>query len=116
MHERFPSPLRREPDSQLSADSDRRPGMTPDELTATLDAMLQAAGGNPDLLPGLIEVNSTEWCEALYVIERTAKTLDEGIRHRNVKVAVSSLFTTRALTRAEAGERGAPYRDLAAAS
>jgi hypothetical protein len=86
--------------------------MTPDDLTAALDAMQQAAGDNTDMLPGLIEVNSTEWCEALYVIERTAKTLDEGIRHRGVKVAVSSLFTTRVLTRAEAGERGAPYRDM----
>lgn len=86
--------------------------MTPDELTASLDAMAAAAGENPDLMPGLIEANSTAWCEALYVIERTAKTLDEGIRHRGVKVAVSSAFETRVLTRAEAGERGAPYRDL----
>ena len=86
--------------------------MTPDELTAAVDAMAAAAGDNPDLLPGLIEANSTDWCETLYQIERTAKTLDEGIRHRGVKVAVSSLFETKVLTRAEAGERGAPYRDL----
>lgn len=83
--------------------------MTPDELTDTLDAMTRAAGDDADKMPGLIEVNSSEWCEALYVIERTAKTLDEGIRHRGVKVAVSSLFTTRVLTRAEAGDRGSPY-------
>lgn len=86
--------------------------MTPDELTAAVDAMAAAAGDNPDLLPGLIEVNSADWCDTLYQIERTAKTLDEGIRHRGVKVVVSSLFETKVLTRAEAGERGAPYRNL----
>lgn len=86
--------------------------MTPDELTAAVDAMAAAAGDNPDLLPGLIEANSTDWCETLHQIERTAKTLDEGIRHRGVKVAVSSLFKTKVLTRAEAGDRGSPYRDL----
>lgn len=90
--------------------------MTPDELTTAIDAMAAAAGGDDNLLPGLIEANSTDWCETLYQIERTAKTLDEGIRHRGVKVAVSSLFETKVLTRAEAGERGAPYRDLAPAS
>lgn len=86
--------------------------MTPTELIATIDAMAAAAEGNDDLLPGLIEANSNDWCETLYQIERTAKTLDEGIRHRSVKVVVSSLFETRVLTRAEAGDRGAPYRDL----
>lgn len=86
--------------------------MTPDELHDTLDAMAAAAGDNPDLQPGLIEVNSSDWCDTLHKIERTAKTLDEGIRHRGVKVVVSSLFETKVLTRAEAGDRGAPYRDL----
>ncbi|MEN5112854.1 hypothetical protein ABE453_02445 [Brevundimonas diminuta] len=86
--------------------------MTPDQLTAALDAMFAAAGDNTDLLPGLIEVNSTEWCETLYQIERTAKSLDEGVRHRGIKVAISSAFETRILTRAEAGERGSPYLNL----
>jgi len=86
--------------------------MTPDELNAALDAMTAAAGDDADLLPGLIEVNSTEWCETLYQIERTAKSLDEGVRHRGIKVAISSAFDTRVLTRAEAGDRGEPYRDF----
>lgn len=43
---------------------------------------------------------------------RITKTLDEGIRHRGIKVVVSSLFETKILTRAEAGDRGAPYYDL----
>lgn len=90
--------------------------MTPEQLTAALDALITAAGDNTDLLPGLIEVNSTEWCETLYQIERTAKSLDEGVRHRGIKVAISSSFETRVLTRSEAGDRGEPYRDVTRAA
>lgn len=86
--------------------------MTPDQLTAALDAMLQAAGDDAQLVPGLITVNSAEWCNSLYAVERITKTLDEGTRHRGIKVVVSSLFETRVLTRAEADDRGAPYQDL----
>ncbi|MGR6534103.1 hypothetical protein [Brevundimonas sp. RM1] len=74
--------------------------------------MAAAAGDDPNSLPGLIEINSAEWCETLYQIEHTAKSLDEGVRHRGIKVAISSAFDTRVLTRAEAGERGEPYRDI----
>ncbi|MGH7028084.1 hypothetical protein [Brevundimonas sp.] len=88
--------------------------MTPDQLTAALDAMQQAAGDEAQLLPGLIAVNSAEWCDSLYAVERITKTLDEGIRHRGIKIVVSSLFETKVLTRAEAGDRGAPYRELTA--
>ncbi|CAM2808713.1 hypothetical protein EJ082_01315 [Brevundimonas diminuta] len=90
--------------------------MTPDQLTTALDAMMASAGDDPDFLPGLIEVNSEEWCETLYSIERTAKSLDEGIRHRGIKVAISSAFETRVLTRSEAGDRGQPYRDVTPAA
>lgn len=86
--------------------------MTPDQLTAALDAMHQAAASDPDLMPGLIEVKSAGWCDSLYAIERITKTLDEGIRHRGIKVVVSSLFETRVLTRSEAGDRGTPYYEL----
>jgi len=86
--------------------------MTSQDLADALDAMNAAAAGTPDLMPGLIEIGSTEWCEHLYQIERTAKSLDEGIRHRGVKVAISSTFQTRVLTRVDAGDRGEPYRDL----
>lgn len=41
------------------------------------------------------------------------KALDEGVRIQGVRVAISSELTTRVLTRAGAGERGAPYRELA---
>lgn len=86
--------------------------MTPDQLTTALDAMMASAGDDPDFLPGLIEVNSNEWCETLSAIEKTTRSLDEGIRHREIKVVISSAYETRVLTRTEAGERGAPYRVL----
>nr|WP_312991068.1 hypothetical protein [Brevundimonas diminuta] len=86
--------------------------MTPQDLADALDAMNAAAAGNPDLMPGLIEIHDAEWCDTLFQIERTAKSLDEGIRHRGVKVAISSEFKTRVLTRVDAGDRGDPYRDL----
>lgn len=90
--------------------------MTPEQLTTALDAMMASAGDDADLLPGLIEINSDEWCDALYAIDHTAKSLDEGIRHRGIKVAISSAFETRVLTRAEAGDRGEPYRDVTSAA
>ena len=86
--------------------------MTPDQLTAALDAMQQAAGGDAALMPGLVTAKSSNWCDSLYAIERITRTLDEGIRHREIKVLVSSLFETKVLTRAEAADRGAPYYDL----
>ena len=85
--------------------------MTPDQLTAAL-----VAGDEAQLMPGLIAVNSAEWCDSLYAVERVTKTLDEGIRHRGIKIVVSSLFETKVLTRAEAGDRGAPYRELISGS
>ena len=41
------------------------------------------------------------------------KTIVDGIRIRDIKVAVSAGVVSRVLPRAEAGERGEPYRDLA---
>jgi len=35
--------------------------MTPTELDDALDAMQLAAGGNPNLMPGLITVESNHW-------------------------------------------------------
>ncbi|MGX1744998.1 MULTISPECIES: hypothetical protein [unclassified Brevundimonas] len=90
--------------------------MTPEQLTTALDAMMASAGEDPNLQPGLIEINSDEWCDDLYAIDHTAKSLDEGIRHRGIKVAISSAFETRVLTRSEAGDRGEPYRDVTRAA
>lgn len=87
--------------------------MTPDQRAEALEAMAVAAGPNPDLMPGLITVKDIEWVPTFYVLKEECRTLDDGVRHRDIKVAISSTLETRVLTRAEAGERGQPYRDLA---
>ncbi len=45
--------------------------MTPDELNDALDAMAAAAGGNPDLMPGLIPVESGHWVQILSAVRAT---------------------------------------------
>lgn len=87
--------------------------MTPDQLAEALDAMAAAAGPNLDLMPGLITVKDVEWVPTFYVLKEECRTLDDGVRHRNIKIAISSTLETRVLTQADAGERGQPYRDLA---
>lgn len=93
------------------ADSAKTSFMTPDELNHALDAMTEAASGNPDKLPGLITVESGHWISTLSAIRTTCSALHDGMRHRNIQVHVSSTLETKVLARAEAGERGAPYRD-----
>ena len=44
----------------------------------------------------------------------TSATLHDGLRYREIRILVSSHFETKLLSRAEAGERGDPYRDLRA--
>lgn len=78
--------------------------MTTDELTAAIDAMIEAAGNDAEQLPGLITVNSNDWCGHLHELEHVTRNLENGIRHREVRVSVSSQFETKILTRVEAGE------------
>ncbi|WP_312783414.1 hypothetical protein [Brevundimonas sp.] len=86
--------------------------MTPEELNDTLDAMAKAAGADADKLPGLITVESNHWVQVLSAVGPTCARLDDGLRHRNIVIHVGAAQETKVLTRAEAGERGAPYRDL----
>ncbi|WP_312687199.1 hypothetical protein [Brevundimonas nasdae] len=89
--------------------------MTPDELNATLDAM-QTAATDDSQKPGLIKVQTDEWIERLSAIQPgRPQTITDGIRIRDIKVAVGAGNETKVLTRSEAGDRGEPYRDLAAA-
>lgn len=88
--------------------------MTPTELDDALDAMQLAAAGNPDLMPGLITVESNHWVQILSAIRPTCARLDDGLRHRDVQIHVGSAQEMKVLTREAAGERGAPYRDLTA--
>ena len=86
--------------------------MTPDQLNDVLDAMGAAAGGNPDLMPGLITVESGHWVHVLSAVRATCAALHDGLRHRNIVIHVGSQHETKVLSRGEAGERGAPYREL----
>ena len=86
--------------------------MTPEALDQTLDAMEAAAASDQLLKPGLITVEANHWINTLGAIRPTCSALHDGLRHRNIKVVVSSAFETQVLTRAVAGDRGEPYRDL----
>ncbi len=86
--------------------------MTKDELAAAIDDMIQAANGDADKLPGLITINADEWCAGLCEIEHATRNLEEGTRHRGIRVWISSEYQTKVLTRAEAGDIGKPFRDV----
>lgn len=65
-----------------------------------------------DLVAGLIAVESNHWVQMLSAVRPTCARLDDGLRHRDIQIHVGSEQETKLLTRAEAGERGGPYRDL----
>ncbi|WP_312599060.1 hypothetical protein [Brevundimonas sp.] len=85
--------------------------MTPDDLHAQLDALQAAAGDDDSRKPGLITIRSDEWIERLYAESVKPKTIADGIRIRDIKVAISADAMTAVLTREEAGDRGEPYRE-----
>ena len=87
--------------------------MTLDELNDKLDAMQEAAGDEPHQMPGLITINTDLWVKDLADMRAPCKAIHDGMRHRDVVVQVSSVAKTEVLTRAQAGGRGEPYRDLA---
>lgn len=86
--------------------------MTLDELNDSLEAMELAAAGVPQRLPGLITINTDLWVNDLADMRAPCKALHDGMRYRDVVVHISSDARTEVLTRAQAGERGEPYRDL----
>ncbi|NBW07164.1 MAG: hypothetical protein EBR82_03970 [Caulobacteraceae bacterium] len=90
--------------------------MTPAELDQRLEDQRLKAGGDPEAMPGLITVQTDDWITSLHEGATRPKTLVDGIRIRDIKVAIGATLTTGVLTRAEAGERGEPYRDLAPGS
>lgn len=89
--------------------------MTHDELDQTLDRM-SAEASTPDDQPGAVTVQSEDWLGVLSTVRATCASLQDGLRYREVQILVSSQFETQVLSRAEAGGRGEPYRDLRARS
>lgn len=76
--------------------------------------MLAAAGDDADKAPGLIEIQTDDWINSLSSMQTgRPQTIVDGVRIRDIKVAIGAAGETRVLTRAEAGERGEPYRNLA---
>lgn len=67
--------------------------MTPDQMTAALDAMQQAAGSDPDLRPGLIAVKSAAWCDSLYAIERITRGMSPFCRQQPPAFSPTSCMT-----------------------
>ena len=87
--------------------------MTPDDLHAQLDALQAAAGDDDGRKPGLITVQTDDWIDRLSGEQSgRPQTIADGIRIRNIKVAVGATAVTKVLTRADAGDRGEPYRDM----
>ena len=81
-------------------------------MNDALDALQAAATDDETLRPGLIEVSVDDWIQRLAETQTARpKTIVDGIRIRDIMVAVNGGAITRTLTRSEAGERGQPYRD-----
>lgn len=85
--------------------------MTPAELNADLDDM-QAAASSDAEKPGLITIKTDDWISNLDAIKATCARLDDGLRHRNIQIHIGSQQQTKVITRAEAGAKGEPYREL----
>ncbi|WP_421730795.1 hypothetical protein [Brevundimonas sp.] len=86
--------------------------MTLDELNDRLDAMAEAAAGDPQQMPGLITINSDLWVKDLADMRAPCKAIHDGMRYRDVVVQVSSGAKTEVLTRTQADGRGEPYREM----
>ena len=75
--------------------------------------MQAAAGDNADKPPGLIQVQFDHWIDHLAHVQTTRpKTIVDGTRIRDIKVAVGAMASTKILAPSKAAERGGPYRDL----
>ncbi len=74
--------------------------MTSDELNDALDALQTAAADDETLLPGLIEISVDDWIQRLAEMQTARpKTIVDGIRIRDIMVAVTGGSITRTLTR-----------------
>ena len=93
------------------ADSAYGRPMTRDDLDQTLDRMAAEATA-PEGQPGLVTVQADDWLGSLSGVKVKCASLQDGMRYREIQLQVSSQFETRVLSRAEAGGRGEPYREL----
>jgi hypothetical protein len=85
--------------------------MTPEALNDRLDAM-QAAAERDEDKPGLITVQTDDWIRVVSAVRATCRALSDGLRHRDIVIHIATDNETAVLTRAQAGARGEPYREL----
>jgi len=62
--------------------------------------------------PRLIMVATGWWVAHLSAVRATCSALHDGLRYRYVQVHVGGSLESQVLSHDNAGERGAPYRDL----
>ncbi len=78
--------------------------MTVEEIDHDLEllAAQAKASGNDDDQPGLILLSSDTWCRRGFDLGHETTNIIRGIRHRNVRVFISSKYEDRVLSREEA--------------
>lgn len=89
--------------------------MTVDDIAhdISLLAVQAATSGDAEDGPGLILLSADTWCQQGFRLETEHTTALRGIRHRNIRVWISSHFEDRVLTRREARLQGSEdFEDL----
>lgn len=89
--------------------------MSPEDITHDIDLLAKqaVASGDTEDGPGLILLSTDTWCRQGFVLATEHTTALRGIRHRNIRVWISSKFDDRVLTRREARLQGSEdFEDL----
>lgn len=89
--------------------------MTADEIAQdiTLLANQAATSGDAEDGPGLILLSADTWCRPGFHLQTEHTTALRGIRHRNIRIWISSRFEDRVLSRREARLQGSEdFEDL----
>lgn len=82
--------------------------MTLDDITHDLALLASqaAASGDAEEGPGLILLSADTWCRPGFHVQTEHTTALRGIRHRNIRIWISSRFEDRVLSRREARLQG----------
>ena len=89
--------------------------MTPEDIAHDIKLLADeaAASGDPESGPGLILLSADTWCRQGFALATEHTTALRGIRHRNIRVWISTKFEDRVLSRREARLQGSEdFEDL----
>jgi hypothetical protein len=89
--------------------------MTPEDINHDIKLLADqaAASDDPEDGPGLILLSADTWCRQGFVLATEHTTALRGIRHRNIRVWISSKSEDRVLSRREARLQGSEdFEDL----